>query len=135
MREYVFVRHEGPVTLIKASDFKNKKRKLKSIRRDGMWAFVEIPPESLGQPCEVHYWHRANKSPLDVAMMLGHELGHIGDGGPKEELGYRGEEDRADEFGLAAEGALWALMKSGVLAPAARQGRRRRRSSSPRRKR
>jgi len=84
------------------------------IRSVGHWAFVSVPDEE-GLPCIVHYWHRRDLSPVLIARMLAHEIGHISDGGPKHWLGSEGEEDRADEFARVAAEVVGFLLTEGVL--------------------
>lgn len=82
-----------------------------------MWAYVDVPEgkDSKKNPCIIHYWHRKDQHPLQVALLLGHELGHIADGGPKYDPGDKLEEDRADEFARVAQESLTILIQSGML--------------------
>lgn len=84
-----------------------------------MWAYVDVP-RSHCEPCVIHYWHREDQDPRLVALMIGHELGHIADGGPKDgRIGDAREEDRADEFGRAAQEALTCLAAAGLITDSA----------------
>lgn len=115
MREHRFIRHKTSTELVAISGFKNPGRKLKSVRKHGMWAFVDVPVNE-DEICVVHYWHRADQPADQVALMLAHELGHIADGGPKDYIiGDAAEEDRADEFARAAWEALKIVLASGLL--------------------
>ena len=124
MREHRFIRHSTSTKLVAISGFKNKARKLKSVRKHGMWAFVDIPAAE-DEICEVHYWHRADQPADQVALMIAHELGHIADGGPKDHvIGDAAEEDRADEFARAAWEAVKVVIASGMLADPRKRVRR-----------
>lgn len=116
MRDHFYHRHGSARSLIEASGIKGKKKreqKLARVKRDGMWAYVIVPAD--GSKCEIHFWTRADQDPRSVAMMIGHELGHIADGGPKDHLGYHGEENRADEFGRTAQETLTCLLALGLV--------------------
>lgn len=76
-----------------------------------MWAFVRVPFRK-NEECTVHYWFRKNKDPFEVAQMIGHELGHIADGGPKGD--DEKEERRADEFGDVAKEVASFLESEGL---------------------
>jgi len=79
---------------------------LRSIKRNRMWAFVDL--HAPGLPPVVHYWHAANVRADRLAFMLGHELGHtVG----KRSKFHRLEEDRADEYGRVAHAVLLRLRK------------------------
>jgi hypothetical protein len=66
-----------------------------------MWAFVVVPGDRR-KTSMIHYWF-ADGHPIDqVALMLGHELGHIQDDGPHMHLTEDEEEDRADLYGDVA---------------------------------
>lgn len=82
----------------KASDIVITGDMLAAIRRQRMWAFVSVKTKI---PV-VRYWHEPDVDRGDLAMMLGHELGHA-TGKPRR---GHAEEDRADEYGLVAE-AVW----------------------------
>lgn len=120
MREHAYRQHPTASSLVAEAAtgpdrIRNRKRKLEQVKRMGMWAFVLIP-EDEDEMCVVHFWHRKDQDPRAIAMMLGHELGHIADGGPKDKvLGYHGEENRADEFGRAAQEAMSYALAAGLL--------------------
>lgn len=61
----------------------------------GMWAFVS----TVTKVPVVRYWHAQGVSRERLAMMLGHELGHVTG---KRARGHAAEEDRADEYGRVA---------------------------------
>lgn len=117
MRSHKFVRHKTARDLVEASDLKRsrKEKKIKRILKEGMWAFVDIPVNE-DEECEVHLWFRKDQDPRLVALMIGHELGHIADGGPKDDvIGHDEEENRADEFGRAAQEAVTMLLQIGFV--------------------
>lgn len=66
-----------------------------ALRRHRMWAFVTTDTKV---PV-VRYWHEPGVSRERLAMMLGHELGHVTG---KQARGHAAEEDRADEYGRVA---------------------------------
>lgn len=71
------------------------------LRKQGHWAFVE----TAASPPVVHYWHDAKTTRLQLAYMLGHELGHCN--GKK--LRGAAEEARADEYGAVAAAVIKRL--------------------------
>ncbi len=139
MRMFSFNRHRTSTSLVDYHGGKSRERArlLKKVRRKGMWAFVDIPQDQDGNidddgECVIHYWHRADQDPRRVIFLLGHELGHIADGGPKHPPGDMAEENRADEFGGVAAVAFGMLLATGLVtrpevparASARRSGRR-----------
>lgn len=61
----------------------------------GMWAFTDVR----AKPPVVRYWAAPNVQREQLAMMLGHELGHA-TGKPCRD--HAAEEERADEYGRVA---------------------------------
>ncbi len=75
------------------------------IQRQGMWAFVDTK----ASPPVVHYWHDGKRSEMELAFMLGHELGHVTG---RKARGFVAEEHRADEYGEVAAAVLARLRKT-----------------------
>lgn len=78
---------------------------LPAIVRQGMWAFVSVRTKV---PV-IRYWHKLGVPHEQVAMMLGHELGHVTG---KPARGHAAEEDRADEYGKVAAAVFRRLTRS-----------------------
>lgn len=119
MREHIFKRHATSTKLVRNLGLSESafRKKLKIVQAEGMWAYVEVPEDDDpdGEICVIHFWHRKDQDPRMVAYMLGHELGHIADGGPKFAPGDEREEDRADEFARATQESLAVLITLGLL--------------------
>jgi hypothetical protein len=79
---------------------------LKRVRREGMWGYCDIPSKR-SQEAVVHLWWRANKNPLDVCVLIAHELGHLVDEGRKRDV--MAEEDRANDFAAVARETVLVL--------------------------
>lgn len=70
-----------------------------SVRRCGMWAFVEVKRKV----AVVRYWHDGRRTKFELTVMLGHELGHAMG---KRVSGYVAEERRADQYGRVAAAVM-----------------------------
>lgn len=82
---------------------------LDSIKRMGMHAFTE---QGRKVPV-VHYWHDGRRKTEELIFMLAHEIGH-NLGRPLRGLDIKTqcrEEDRADEYALAAREAFMQVKK------------------------
>lgn len=77
------------------------------VLRDGLWGWTLTK----GRVREIHYWAKPRISKVELAMMLGHEMGHnLG----KKTTGWR-EEHRADQYGFAVAEAVKELLRAGWL--------------------
>jgi hypothetical protein len=79
---------------------------LKRVRQEGMWGYCDIPSKRTGEAV-VHLWWRANKNPLEVCVLIGHELGHLVDSGRRRDP--MAEEDRANDFAAVARETVLVL--------------------------
>lgn len=95
-----------------------------TIEDEGMWAFVRIPlgRRARTEPAVVHWWAQPGQPDDQVALMLGHELGHISgeilDDGDA-------EEERADAYGEVAREVFLKLSRLGRPSRRGRSGSRR----------
>ncbi len=64
----------------------------------GAWAFAGRRPKG----SVVHYWAAPSVSPLHLAYILGHEVGHVSGKQLRSRRNAWREELRADEYGAAA---------------------------------
>ncbi len=87
---------------------------LKSVRKSGMWAYVDVP-EDESLDCTIHFWYKKNTPLGRVALMLGHECGHISCGGPFADIPPAAEEHRADSYGQVASEVVVILQAMGVF--------------------
>lgn len=83
---------------------------LESLQRDKMWAFVD----SKATPAVVHYWCDG-VDPLELAFMLGHELGHLSGKPLVSRRNFLREELRANEYGAVAREVFKVLKKEKLL--------------------
>lgn len=106
-----FRRHRTPLSLlcaffrpmgVRPEDIEETPRMLADTKRFGMWAFAE----TRASPPVIHYWHAKDANPLRLAMLLGHEVGHISGRKLRSRRNAWREELRADEYGAAAYLAL-----------------------------
>ncbi len=106
-----FRRHRTPLSLLRAffkpmgvrpEDIQEAPAMLADTKCFGMWAFAE----TLASPPVIHYWHEKDANPLHLAMLLGHEVGHISGKKLRSRRNDWREELRADEYGAAAYLAL-----------------------------
>lgn len=67
---------------------------VEAIERMGYWGFADCPKH------KVHIWVGEKVSPAETIFLLGHELGHLLGKPHDDELM---EEERADEYGVAAQ--------------------------------
>lgn len=86
------------------------KQYVSAAESNGMWAFVR-----LSKIPHIHYWYKPGADVLEVAFMLGHEIGHVS-GKPLESYknAWR-EEERADEYGIAVKEVLKRLRREGLI--------------------
>lgn len=63
------------------------------ITYTGMWAFADIPKRT------IHYWHDGKRTRAELAMLIGHEVGHILRGVKRN---TRQDEAICDGYGIAA---------------------------------
>lgn len=111
-----FRRHRTPLSLLRAffrpmgvrpEDIQETPRMLADTKRFGMWAFAatrESPPV-------IHYWHAKGANLLHLAMLLGHEVGHLSGRKLRSRRNDWREELRADEYGAAAYLALRQVLR------------------------
>lgn len=87
------------------------------IKVQGQWGYLHCED---GQAPVVHYWHDGKRSAVEIARMLGHELGHLHEpGGPEaqdDEPGACDLEMAADEYGDVAGQVVARLLSDGALA-------------------
>ena len=125
MRPYVLKLHSSAKSIHAAAGHIPDRPDLDLIRSVGAWAFVSVPPNE-DLDCIVHMWHRRGCRPELIARVLGHELGHIADAGPKDsEIGRIPEEERADEFAFVTTEVVGFLLGEGAVRRRAGRGGRR----------
>src|SRR5262249_53451536 len=110
LRHHIFVRHGTAADLVDErlsgktqAHPLDRTALLKKVRRMRMWAYVDIPEDDGEEPCVVHFWFRKGHDPSRVALLIGHELGHISGDGPQGPPGDMAEEERAQGYGLVAQ--------------------------------
>lgn len=115
MRAFKLRKHPTAKSIHEAAGHIKDRPSLRLIRQVGAWAFVSVPSDPDGV-CIVNLWFRGRCRPDLVARVLGHELGHISDGGPKDdELGMIPEEERAEEFAETVVEVVRFLLDEGIL--------------------
>ena len=92
------------------------KSMVKKAKEDGLFAFTHIPRND-DMPSTIHFWHEPTLDSERIALMLGHELGHISGGGPNFEISPAEEEQRADAYGYVARETVVVLRLYGILSP------------------
>ncbi len=127
VRPFSIQRYPSSADIHNAAGHMSDRPPLGLIRKLGAWAFVSVFADE-DATCIVHLWHRRNIRPEILARVLGHELGHISDGGPKDDtLGRIPEEERAEEFAYVAAEVVAQLLSKRIVVSgrSARAGRTR----------
>lgn len=114
MKRYSFARHtELNVKFKQYSSVRRLMSRMVNADGESMPEAMLKQLESCGMHAysgngEVHFWHDGKRTPAELAMLIGHELGHLVG---KPARGFKAEEDRADDYGRVAVHALRMVMK------------------------